>query len=138
MAREAFIGRLVYLLTLFSTSVLLLFSVYDFFLILIAWELIGLFSFLLVNFYSTTVYTIKASLKTFVFSRLSDLFIFFVFNLTILIYNSTDLTIIFLKTPYLLFHTVYFGNIAINFLFIYGLFIIIAASIKAAQFGFHV
>jgi NADH:ubiquinone oxidoreductase subunit 5 (subunit L)/multisubunit Na+/H+ antiporter MnhA subunit len=36
MAREAFIGRLVYLLNLFATSVILLFCVYDFFLILMA------------------------------------------------------------------------------------------------------
>jgi len=35
MYREAFIIRLVYLLNLFSTSVLFLFFVYDFFLILI-------------------------------------------------------------------------------------------------------
>ena len=36
MAREIFISRLIYLLKLFSTSVLFLFIVYDFFLILIA------------------------------------------------------------------------------------------------------
>jgi len=35
MAREAFISRLVYLLNLFATSVILLFVVYDFFLILV-------------------------------------------------------------------------------------------------------
>lgn len=107
MARELFITRLIYLLNLFSTSVIFLFFVYDFFLILIAWELIGLFSFLLVNFYSLTIYTLKSSLKTFLFSRLSDLFIFLSFNICILVFNSSDLTIIFLQTPFFMYHNVY-------------------------------
>ena len=76
MYREAFINRLLYLLNLFATSVIFLFFCYDYFLIMFAWECIGLFSFLLVNFYSTRIYTIKAALKTFVFSRISDMFMF--------------------------------------------------------------
>lgn len=79
MYREAFIIRLVYLLNFFATSVIFLFFVYDFFLILIVWELIGLFSLLLVNFYSARIYTIKAAMKTFLFSRFSDFFLFIVF-----------------------------------------------------------
>jgi NADH:ubiquinone oxidoreductase subunit 5 (subunit L)/multisubunit Na+/H+ antiporter MnhA subunit len=70
MYREAFINRLLYLLNLFATSVIFLFFCYDSFLIMFAWECIGLFSFLLVNFYSTRIYTIKAALKTFVFEPL--------------------------------------------------------------------
>ena len=79
MYREAFILRLVYLLNFFATSVVFLFFVYDFFLVLVVWELIGLFSLLLVNFYSLRIYTIKAAFKTFIFSRFSDFFIFIVF-----------------------------------------------------------
>ena len=84
MYREAFINRLLYLLNLFATSVVFLFYCYDFFLILFSWECIGLFSFLLVNFYSSRIYTIKAALKTFVFSRISDMFMFLTFILSIL------------------------------------------------------
>jgi hypothetical protein len=36
MAREAFINRLVYLLNLFASSVILLFCVYDFILVVVA------------------------------------------------------------------------------------------------------
>lgn len=85
MYREAFILRLVYLLNFFATSVVFLFFVYDFFLVLIVWELIGLFSLLLVNFYSLRLYTIKAAFKTFIFSRFSDFFIFIVFFFFVLI-----------------------------------------------------
>lgn len=138
MFREAFAARLVYLLNMFATSVILLFVVYDFFLVLVVWELIGLFSFLLVNFYSQRIYTIKASLKTFIFSRISDMFIFLAFNLTVLVFNSTDISIIFLKLPFFIFHVFYINNLAINFIFILSLFIALAGCIKGAQFFFHV
>jgi NADH-quinone oxidoreductase subunit L len=123
---------------MFATSVILLFIVYDFFLILIAWELIGLFSFLLVNYYSQRIYTIKASLKTFIYSRISDMFIFIAFLLTVSLYNSTDLTVIFFKTPFYMFHTIIIGHFAINFLFVITIFISLAGTIKAAQIFFHV
>jgi NADH-quinone oxidoreductase subunit L len=116
MYREAFINRLLYLLNLFATSVIFLFFCYDYFLILFSWECIGLFSFLLVNFYSTRIYTIKAALKTFVFSRISDMFMFISFLLTIVVFNTTDLSVMFLQTPFMAFHYIFFGEVAIHFL----------------------
>ena len=77
---------------------------------------IGLFSFLLVNFYSTRIYTIKAALKTFVFSRISDMFMFFAFLLVINTFNTTDLSLIFLQTPFLTFHYLFISNFAIHFI----------------------
>lgn len=138
MNRESFITRLVYLLNLFATSVLLLFCVYDFLLILLAWELIGLFSFVLVNFYSSRIYTIKASFKTFLFSRISDLFIFISFIISILIFNTSDLSIIFSLIPFYIYHNIFFLNININIISIFSIFLVLAGSIKSAQFFFHV
>jgi NADH-quinone oxidoreductase subunit L len=138
MYREAFINRLLYLLNLFATSVVFLFYCYDFFLILFAWECIGLFSFLLVNFYSTRIYTIKAALKTFVFSRISDMFMFFTFMLSINVFMSTDLSIIFLQIPFMVFHYLFFGNVAVHFLTLFSLTLTISGTIKAAQFFSHV
>jgi len=138
MYREAFINRLLYLLNLFATSVVFLFYCYDYFLILFAWECIGLFSLLLVNFYSTRVYTLKAALKTFVFSRISDMFMFLSFILTINIFNTTDLSIIFLQTPFFAFHYIFFGNTAIHFLTLFSFCLSTSGIIKAAQFFFHV
>ena len=138
MYREAFINRLLYLLNLFATSVIFLFFCYDYFLIMFAWECIGLFSFLLVNFYSTRVYTIKAALKTFVFSRISDMFMFISFLLTIIVFNTTDLSLIFLQTPFLAFHYIFIGNIAIHFLTLFSFCLVTSGGIKAAQFFAHV
>ena len=100
MFREAFINRLLYLLNMFATSVVFLFFSYDYFLIMISWECIGLFSLLLVNFYSTRIYTIKAAQKTFIFSRVSDMFMFISFILTVVVFNSTDLSCIFMQVPF--------------------------------------
>lgn len=138
MYREAFINRLLYLLNLFATSVIFLFFCYDFFLIMFAWECIGLFSLLLVNFYSMRIYTIKAALKTFIFSRISDMFMFFSFILTIVVFNSTDLSLIFIQIPFLTFHYFFIANFAIHFLSFFSFCLVTSGVIKAAQFFFHV
>lgn len=138
MYREAFINRLLYLLNLFATSVIFLFFSFDFFLIMFSWECIGLFSLLLVNFYSTRIYTIKAALKTFVFSRISDMFMFISFLLTILIFNTTDLSVIFLQIPFFLFHYLFFGKTSLHFLTFFSFCIVTSGAIKAAQFFSHV
>ena len=138
MYREAFINRLLYLLNLFATSVIFLFFCYDFFLIMFAWECIGLFSLLLVNFYSMRIYTIKAALKTFIFSRISDMFMFISFILCIVIFNTTDLSLIFLQIPFLTFHYLFIGNTAFHFLTIFSFCLVTSGVIKAAQFFFHV
>lgn len=138
MYREAFINRLLYLLNLFATSVIFLFFVFDYFLILFAWECIGLFSLLLVNFYSTRIYTIKAALKTFIFSRISDMFMFIAFILTIVMFNTTDLSLIFLETPFFLFHYLFVGLYGLHFLTFFATMLVTSGVIKAAQFFSHV
>jgi len=138
MYREAFINRLLYLLNLFATSVIFLFFSFDFFLIMFSWECIGLFSLLLVNFYSTRIYTIKAALKTFIFSRISDMFMFISFLLTIIVFNSTDLSLIFLEIPFLTFHYLFISNYALHFLTLYSFTLVTSGGIKAAQFFSHV
>lgn len=138
MYREAFINRLLYLLNLFATSVIFLFFCYDYFLIMFAWECIGLFSFLLVNFYSMRIYTIKAALKTFIFSRISDMFMFLSFILTIIIFNTTDLSLIFIQIPFLTFHYIFVGGLAVHFLTFFSFCLVTSGVVKAAQFFFHV
>lgn len=138
MYREAFINRLLYLLNLFATSVIFLFYCYDYFLILFSWECIGLFSFLLVNFYSTRIYTIKAALKTFVFSRVSDMFMFLSFLLVINIFSSTDLSIIFMQVPFLSFHYIFIGTYSFHFITFFSFCLVTSGAIKAAQFFSHV
>lgn len=138
MYREAFINRLLYLLFMFATSVVFLFFCYDFFLIILIWECIGLFSLLLVNFYSMRIYTVKAALKTFVFSRISDLFMFLSFLFTVIFFNTTDLSLIFLQIPFLSMHFIHIGSSSSHLLTLFSICIAISGVIKAAQFFSHV
>lgn len=98
----------------------------------------GLFSFLLVNFYLTRIYTVKAALKTFVFSRISDFFLFYSFIIIILFFNTSDLSLIFLQIPFFNFYFIYYNNISFHLLSHLGLFLSLAGIIKSAQFFFHV
>lgn len=84
------------------------------------------------------IYTIKASLKTFIFSRISDMFMFFSFILVIVFFNTTDLSLIFIQIPFLTFHYLFIGNLAIHFLTLFSFSIVISGVIKAAQFFSHV
>jgi NADH-quinone oxidoreductase subunit L len=84
------------------------------------------------------IYTVKAALKTFIFSRISDFFMFFSFILVVVMFNTTDLALIFLQIPFLSFHYVFFGNLGIHFLTLFSLSIAISGVIKAAQFFSHV
>ena len=138
MYREAFINRLLYLLNLFATSVVFLFFCYDYFLIMFSWECIGLFSLLLVNFYSTRIYTIKAALKTFIFSRLSDMFMFISFALSLIVFNTTDLSLIFIQTPFMSFHYMFISGLSFHFLTFFSITLVLSGGIKAAQFFSHV
>jgi NADH:ubiquinone oxidoreductase subunit 5 (subunit L)/multisubunit Na+/H+ antiporter MnhA subunit len=84
------------------------------------------------------VYTIKAALKTFVFSRISDMFMFLTFILAVLMFNTTDLSLIFLQIPFYLFHYLFVGNVALHFLTFFSFCLVTSGVIKAAQFFFHV
>ena len=138
MYREYQINQLFYLLFFFVTSILYLFIVYDLILVLICWELIGLLSFLLVNFYKSRIYSIKAAYKTFIFSRISDMLFLFVLLLCVSNFNTTDLGEIFNQVPYFMYHLIIINNTGYHFLSFLGLLIFICSSIKAAQFFWHV
>lgn len=84
------------------------------------------------------IYTIKAALKTFIFSRISDMFMFITFLLTIIIFNTTDLSLIFIQIPFFLFHYIFIGSYAMHFLTFYAFTLAFSGVIKAAQFFFHV
>jgi len=80
----------------------------------------------------------KAALKTFVFSRISDMFMFFSFMLVINNYSTTDLSLIFIQTPFLVFHYIFIGDYGIHFLTIFSFSLVTSGVIKAAQFFSHV
>ena len=135
---EPLVDRLVLFLNSFIISMVFLVSSGNFIMMFLGWEMIGLTSFFLINFWSTKVGTLKSAFKAYSFNKTSDIFLFFAiilifnltFNLDILVFNQT-------------IHL--YKNFFINFFIwevsiveLISLFFLGSAFIKSAQFGAHI
>ena len=135
---EPLVERLILFLNSFMISMILLVSSGNFIVMFLGWELIGLTSFFLINFWSTRVGTLKAAFKAFSFNKLSDLFLFFAillifnttFNLDILVFNNQ----IYLYENY----NIEFFYFSFNLIELISFFFISCAFIKSAQLGAHI
>jgi len=135
---EPLVERLLLFLNAFMISMILLVSSGNFIVMFLGWELIGLTSFFLINFWSTRVGTFKAAFKAFSFNKVSDLFLFFgillifstMFNLDIMSFNNQ----IHLYEAYNI-EIFYFS---LNLIEVISFFFIGCAFIKSAQIGAHI
>lgn len=135
---EPLVERLILFLNTFIISMLLLVSSGNFIVMFLGWELIGLTSFFLINFWSTRVGTLKAAFKAFVFNKVSDLFLFFAI---LLIFNTTyNLDIFSFNSQIYLYEnfTIDFFYFSFNLLEVISFFFISCAFIKSAQLGAHI
>lgn len=138
MRHEILIERFLFLLLFFLYGMIWLLLSNNLFSLLIGWEIIGITSYFLINFWVTKITTFKAAFKAFIFNRLSDVnvlllfFLFFSFFKNYLIIG--DLWNLF----YFNFVYVQINWLKISSFDILSIFILIAASCKSAQFGFHI
>ena len=120
----------ILLINWFEFSMIFLVLSNNFFSILLGWELIGLTSFLLINFWRFKTTTLGCSFKAFTFNKVSDIFLMIAFCLLWGSFKTSDidvlLTLIQLNPTN---HT--------NCIFISCICIFIASSIKSAQFLGH-
>jgi len=58
---------------------------------------------------------------------------FLSFLLTIVVFNSTDLSLIFIQIPFLAFHYLFIGNAAVHFLSFFSFCLVVSGVVKAAQ-----
>lgn len=100
--------------------------------------MIGLTSFLLINFWSARVGTLKSAFKAYSFNKVSDVFLFIAI---ILIFN-TSLTLdipVFLNQVHLYEnYIIYILNFKINYLEFISVIFLVCIFIKSAQFGGHI
>lgn len=129
--------RLPFLLMLFVNSMLLLIFSDHMIVTFIGWEMIGVTSFFLINYWNSRMDTLKSAKKALVFNLLSDAFILMVlvsiFNIT----NELDISVI---NSIIYKHTdsvTYFGFIRVPQLSVISVTLALACSIKSAQFIFH-
>lgn len=135
---EPLVERLIIFLSCFVCSMIFLVSTNNLINFFLGWELIGLTSFVLINFWHTKISTLKSSFKAYSFNKFSDASLLFCI---VLIYNVTlELDITYFNSIVSNFNTIIFYFLFFKFSFtdILSFFFFFSASIKSAQIGFHI
>jgi len=135
---EPNVERLLLLINCFVISMVCLVTSGNFFVLFLGWELIGLTSFFLINFWSTRMSTLKSAFKAFTFNKFSDVSL--LISILIIYYVLGDISIGNFN-----YNISYYNNFYINILNydiplieITSFFLIGCAFVKSAQFGFHI
>ncbi len=135
---EPLVERFILFLSSFIISMLILVSSGNLIMLFLGWELIGLTSFLLINFWVARVGTLKAAFKAFSFNKISD---FFLLMGIVLLYNLTyDLDIMSINSQVNMFANckLLLLNYNVNTLELVTFLFLSCAFIKSAQFGPHI
>ena len=118
------------LINWFILSMIVLVLANNLFTLFLGWELIGLTSFFLINFWNERRGTLKSAFKAFVFNKLSDFFLFIFVVLVWFLTNQSHLNLINLTVLKL-----FDSNNVLWFICIISL--ILCSSIKSAQIIGH-
>jgi NADH:ubiquinone oxidoreductase subunit 5 (subunit L)/multisubunit Na+/H+ antiporter MnhA subunit len=135
---EPNVERLMLLINCFVISMICLVTSGNFFVLFLGWELIGLTSFFLINFWSTRVSTLKSAFKAFVFNKFSDVSL--LLAVMILFFCTNDINILSFCKQISIYNNfyIYILDIQVAVLELISFFFITCAFIKSAQFGFHI
>jgi NADH:ubiquinone oxidoreductase subunit 5 (subunit L)/multisubunit Na+/H+ antiporter MnhA subunit len=134
---EPNVDRLMLFLNSFVISMVILVLSGNLIMLFLGWELIGLTSFLLINFWSTRVGTLKAAFKAYAFNKYSDFLMFVGIIITGLVFNDFNISNILVN--YEKYDSYFLSNI-FNFkaFDLISFFFLGAAFIKSAQIGLHI
>lgn len=135
---EPNVERLTLLINCFVISMICLVTSGNFFVLFLGWELIGLTSFFLINFWSTRVSTLKSAFKAFVFNKFSDASLLISILLVFFLLNEINIQSFISQISIYNNYYIIVSNIEIPVIEVISFFFIICAFIKSAQFGFHI
>lgn len=123
-------GKFLFWLNSFIFSMIIFVLGNNFFTLFLGWELIGLTSFFLINFWTTRKATLKSSIKAFTFNLASDIFFLIALVSFYKLTNTTDCDAFV--------YTILWEGFTDNSLFNLGIIsLILACSIKSVQIGGH-
>jgi NADH-quinone oxidoreductase subunit L len=131
-------SRLILLIDVFVISMTILVLAGNIVVLYFGWEMIGITSFFLINFWSTRMGTVKAGFKAFVFNKISDCFMLLSIIIIYIVLN--DFNILVINNSITLHAQTNTNMLQSNFSSIELLTFcwMVAAFIKSAQFGFHI
>ena len=135
---EPNVERLILLINCFVISMICLVTSGNFFVLFLGWELIGLTSFFLINFWSTRISTLKAAFKAFVFNKFSDVSL--LIGIFIIFFCINDINIISFNHQISNYNNFYINILDYNLplVEVISFFLIACSFVKSAQFGFHI
>jgi NADH:ubiquinone oxidoreductase subunit 5 (subunit L)/multisubunit Na+/H+ antiporter MnhA subunit len=135
---EPNVERLILLINCFVISMICLVTSGNFFVLFLGWELIGLTSFFLINFWSTRVSTLKSAFKAFVFNKFSDASLLIAILLVFFLLNEVSIQSFMSQISIYNNYYIIISNFELPVIEVISFFFIICAFIKSAQFGFHI
>jgi len=135
---EPNVERFILLINCFVISMVCLVTSGNFFVLFLGWELIGLTSFFLINFWSTRVSTLKSAFKAFTFNKFSDVSLLIGILIIFFLLNDVNITTFNYQISNFNNYYIVFLNLEIPLIEIISFFLISCAFVKSAQFGFHI
>lgn len=135
---EPNVERLLLFINLFVISMIVLVSSGNFIVLFLGWELIGLTSFFLINFWSTRMGTLKAAFKAFIFNKISD--VSMLISCILVYFLINDFSILAFNNQIQFYMNFYINILGVEVLYIelLSFFLLLSAFIKSAQFGAHI
>jgi len=134
---EPLVDRFLLFLLSFVVSMIFLVSSGNLIMLFLGWELIGLTSFFLINFWTTKTATLKSAFKAFSFNKLSDFYLFLFIICIYSIYDTLDINTFLLQIYKGKHIYIYMFDFQINSLELISIFVLFASFIKSAQIGGH-
>lgn len=115
-------------LSIFTFFIIMLVTGDNYLIIFVGWEIIGISSFLLINFWFTRIQANKSAIKALVVNRVGDIFISIRFFRIFFVFGNLDFSTIYSLRPF----------INETIITIISIIFVIAAMGKSAQLGLHV
>jgi proton-translocating NADH-quinone oxidoreductase chain L len=137
MYDDPHIIRFLSYLSLFSFYMLLLLLCNNFLYLFLAWEGVGLSSYLLINFWFTRIQANKSAMKAIIMNRFGDFGIYFALILIFIFFKTFDFNIIFSLNDLFYNYYILFFNFRINIITLICLFLFIGVMGKSSQLGLH-
>lgn len=127
LSSDPHIQRFFSYLSAFTFGMLVLICAANFFVMFIGWEIIGVVSYLLINYYFTRIQANKAAILAFTMNRAGDMLLSISFFAIFSLFGSLNFETVFSLVPYM-------NETSIT---IIALLLFCGASAKSAQIPFH-
>lgn len=159
MQGDLYLTRFFSYLNFFSLCMLTLVTAGNFIQMFIGWEGVGVASFLLIGFWFSRAQAVKCALKAVIINRVGDCSLLMAFSIIGFSFNdfsylgffnilcsgtlehngllTSDSFLSALSNYFVFYKTIFLFDFQLDLLFAIGLFILVGAFAKSAQFGLH-